>query len=59
MNEKIKELIDWCQEETDICIEELEDNSLSNHMWAIAIGRKVILDTIKDKLCSICEENES
>lgn len=57
MNEKIKELIDWCQTETDDCIEDMKDNSLSDKMWSFAAGKKTILDEVKDKLCSIYEED--
>lgn len=57
-NEKVKEIIDWCQEETDICLRQIRDKSLSDQVWGVAIGRKVVLDTIKDKLCSIYEVNE-
>lgn len=55
MNEKIKEIIDWCQEETDICIEDIKDKSLSDMAWSFATGKKTILDAVKDKLCSIHE----
>ena len=57
MNEKIKEIIDWCQEETDICIEDIKDKSLSDMAWSFATGKKTILDAVKDKLCSIYKEN--
>lgn len=55
MNEKIKELIDWCQEETDICLRQIRNQSLSDQVWGVAVGRKAVLDEIKDKLCSIYE----
>ena len=59
MNEKINELIDWCQKETDICIEIRKNPSYSSQEKIFQSGKKIILDAVKDKLCSIYEENES
>lgn len=49
MNEKIKEIIDWCQEETDICIEDIKDKSLSDmmkHTVYFMVGRLVYVRTL-------------
>lgn len=54
-NEKIKELIDWCQEETDICIETRKNPSYSSQEKIFQSGKKMILDAVKDKLCNIYE----
>lgn len=58
-NEKIREMIDWCQVETDACIETRKNPSYSSQEKIFQSGKKIILDTIKDKLCSIYEVNES
>lgn len=57
MNEKIKEIIDWCQEEADDCHHDIKDKSLSDQVWGVAVGRKAVLEEIKAKLCSILEED--
>lgn len=57
-NEKIREMIDWCQEETDACIETRKNPSYSSQEKIFQSGKKMILDAVKDKLCSIYEENE-
>lgn len=56
MNEKIKELIDWCQEEADDCIETVIRSKFDEHRFIFSSGKKIILDTVKDKLCSIYDE---
>lgn len=59
MNEKIKELIDWCQEEIDYRTK-IEENEYSTSRFKdMASSQKIILDAVKDKLCSIYEgDNE-
>ena len=56
MNEKIKEIIDWCQEVTDDCIEIRKNPSYSSQEKIFQSGKKMILDAVKDKLCSIYDE---
>lgn len=57
MNEKIKELINWCQEEIDFCIDIMNSehgyNSYHTHR---AEAKKQVFDAVKDKLCSIYDE---
>lgn len=56
MNEKIKEIIDWCQEVTDDCIETRKNPSYSSQEKIFQSGKKMILDAVKDKLCGIYDE---
>lgn len=58
MKEKIKELIDWCQTETDICIEIRKNPLYSSQEKIFQSGKKMILDAVKDKLCSIYEDDK-
>lgn len=57
-NKKIKELIDWCQEETDSRIKIEEDGYSTSRFKDMASSQKIILDAVKDKLCSIYEDDE-
>ena len=57
MNKKIKELIDWCQTEIDFCIDIIEHSYNSYHTHR-AEAKKQILDAVKDKLCSIYEDDK-
>lgn len=58
MNEKIKELIDWCQEEIDFCIDIMNpEHGYNSYHTHRAEAKKQVLDTVKDKLCSIYEDN--
>lgn len=61
MNRKIKELIDWCQEEIDGRIKIEEDGYSPSRFKELASSQEIILDAVKDKLCGIYDEatNES
>lgn len=55
-NEKIKEIIDWCQEETDFWIDIMNpEHGYNSYHTHRAEAKKQILDVVKDKLCSIYE----
>lgn len=56
-NRKIKEIIDWCQEEADSRTKIEEDGYSTSRFKDMASSQKIILDAVKDKLCSIYEEN--
>ncbi len=57
MNEKIRELIDYCQDETDICRKIILNRGCSEIAVVKAVSKADVLDVIKDKLCSILEED--
>lgn len=55
-NEKIKEIIDWCQEETDFWIDIMNpEHGYNSYHTHRAEAKKQILDVVKDKLCNIYE----
>jgi len=55
-NEKIREIIDWCQEETDFCVDIMNpEHGYNSYHTHRAEAKKQILDVVKDKLCSIYE----
>jgi hypothetical protein len=57
-NEKIKEIIDWCQEEIDGRIKIEEDGYSTSRFKDMASSQEIILNAVKDKLCNIYEVNE-
>lgn len=59
MNEKIKELIDWCQTEIDFCIDIMNpEHGYNSYHTHRAEAKKQVLDVVKDKLCSIYEDDK-
>ena len=54
-NRKIKEIIDWCQEEADYRTKIEEDGYSTSRFKDMASSQKIILDAVKDKLCNIYE----